>query len=130
VEIGPKDFDNGVFTIARRDTGEKFTIPFNEAPQKIIDLMEEIQTSLFNKAKANLETRTRSVDDYEDFKTKCEEGGMLLAHWCGERNCEEKIKNDTKATVRCLSFIYKEEKGKCIACGKPSARRVHMARAH
>jgi prolyl-tRNA synthetase len=130
VEIGPKDFDNGVFTIARRDTGEKFTIPFNEAPQKIIDLMEEIQTSLFNKAKANLETRTRPVDDYEDFKKKCEEGGMLLAHWCGERNCEEKIKTDTKATVRCLSFVFKEEQGKCIACGKPSTRRVHMARAH
>lgn len=130
VEIGPKDFDNGVFTIARRDTGEKFTIPFNEAPEKIEALMEEIQTSLFNKAKQTLESKTRTVDEYEDFKVKCEEGGMFLLHWCGSRECEDQIKTDTKATVRCLSFNYKEEKGKCVCCGKPSNRRVHFARSH
>ncbi|MEI6079506.1 MAG: proline--tRNA ligase [bacterium] len=129
-EIGPKDYDNGVFTIARRDTGEKVTVPFNEAPQKIASLMEEIQTSMFNKAKANLEARTFKIDTYDEFKTKCEQGGMFLLHWCGNVECENKIKEDTKATVRCISFDHEKEKGSCIICGKPSERRIHFARSH
>ena len=130
VEIGPKDFENGVFTIARRDTGEKFTIPFKDAPQKIEGLMEEIQNAMFKKAKDILDSRTFTMDDYEAFKTKCEEGGMFLLHWCGSRECEDQIKTETKTTVRCLSFEHKKETGKCICCGKPSERRVHFARSH
>jgi len=130
VEFGPKDLEAGVFTIARRDTGEKFTVPMKEAPEKIVKLMDEIQDNLFARAKDYLKKRTHSVNDYDDFKTKCEEGGMLLAHWCGGRDCEAKIKNDTKATIRNLSIDHKEEKGKCILCGQPSSRRVHFARGH
>jgi prolyl-tRNA synthetase len=92
--------------------------------------MEEIQNALFKKAKDILDSRTFTMDDYEAFKTKCEEGGMFLLHWCGRRECEDQIKAETKTTIRCLSFEYKEEKGKCICCGKPSERRVHFARSH
>jgi len=130
VEFGPKDFENNVFTIARRDTGEKKSVPVDQAAELIRSLMDDIQKSLFEKAKKYLEDRTSSIDDYEEFKTRCEDGGMFLLHWCGERACEDKIKTDTKATIRCISFDSKEEKGTCIACGKPSERRIHFARSH
>jgi prolyl-tRNA synthetase len=130
VEFGPKDFENNVFTIARRDTGEKKSVPVDQAAELIRSLMDDIQKSLFEKAKKYLEDRTSSIDDYEEFKTRCEDGGMFLLHWCGERACEDKIKTDTKATIRCISFDSKEEKGLCIACGKPSERRIHFARSH
>lgn len=130
VDIGPKDYEQGVVTISRRDTGEKITLPIKEAANKIISLMDEIQTSLFNKAKQYLAEHTHTIDDYEEFKRRCEDGGMFLLHWCQERDCEEKIKEDTKATVRCISFEHKLEEGKCILCGKPSKRRIHFARSH
>ncbi len=130
VDIGPKDYEQGVVTISRRDTGEKITLPIKEAATKIISLMDEIQTSLFSKAKQYLADHTHMIDDYEEFKRKCEDGGMFLLHWCQERDCEEKIKEDTKATVRCISFEHKLEEGKCILCGKPSKRRIHFARSH
>jgi prolyl-tRNA synthetase len=130
VEFGPKDFENNVFTVVRRDTGEKTSVPFDQAAELIKSLMDKIQKNLFEKAKKYLEDRTFVVDNYDDFKTKCEDGGMILAHWCGERSCEDKIKADTKATIRCVSFNGKQEKGACIACGKPSPRRIHFARSH
>jgi len=130
VEFGPRDLEAGVVTIARRDTSEKFTVPINEAAKKIESLMEEIQKNLFKKAETYLKSRTFTSDSYDDFKTKCEEGGMIFCHWCGSRECEDKIKEETKATIRNLSFDHKEEKGVCIACGKPSSRRVPFARSH
>jgi prolyl-tRNA synthetase len=130
VEFGPRDLEAGVVTIARRDTSEKFTVEIAKAAEKIESLMEEIQNNLFKKAKDYLNSRISSTDNYDEFKKKCEEGGMILAHWCGSRECEDTIKNDTKATIRNLSFDHKEEKGSCIACGKPSSRRVHFARSH
>lgn len=130
VELGPKDLEQGVVTISRRDSGDKFTVPMNDAAAKVIGLMDEIQKALFERAKDYLTKRTHKVDSYDEFKTKCEEGGMFLLHWCGERDCEDKIKEDTKATVRCISFEHTPEEGKCIVCSKPSKRRVHFARSH
>jgi len=130
VEFGPRDLEAGVVTIARRDTSEKFTIEIDKAAAKVEGLMEEIQQNLFKKAKDYMESRTCTTDDYDDFKKKCEEGGLILAHWCGNRECEDKIKEETKSSIRNLSFKHKEENGKCIACGKPSTRRVHFARSH
>ncbi len=130
VELGPKDLEQGVFTISRRDTGEKVQVAIKDAPKKIIDLMDEIQRSLFERAKKYLNERTYKIDSYDEFKQKCEEGGLFLLHWCQERDCEEKIKEDTKSTVRCISFEHKHEEGKCILCGKPSKRRIHFARSH
>jgi prolyl-tRNA synthetase len=130
VEFGPRDLEAGVVTIARRDTSEKTTVEIDKAAEKIESLMEEIQKNLFLKAKTYLENRTSTVDSYDELKTKCEEGGLFLAHWCGGRECEEKVKEDTKATIRNISSSFKPEEGRCICCGKPSARRVHFARSH
>lgn len=130
VELGPKDLEAGVFTIARRDTGEKLAVPINEAPQKIVELMDVIQNDLFSKAKKYMQERTFKIDDYQEFKTKCEDGGLFLLHWCGSKDCEDKIKNDTKATVRNISNNFVAEEGKCICCSKPSSRRIHFARSH
>ena len=130
VELGPRDYEQGVVTISRRDTGEKITVPVKDAAGKIISLMEEIQTAMFEKAKQYIKDHTYIVDSYDEFKTKCEDGGIFMLHWCQERDCEEKIKDDTKATVRCISFEHKKEEGKCILCGKPSHRRIHFARSH
>ena len=77
-----------------------------------------------------MDSRTSSTDSYDDFKNKCEAGGLILAHWCGSRECETKVREETKASIRNLSFEHKEEKGSFIACGKPSTRRVHLARPH
>ena len=130
VEFGPRDLEAGVVTIARRDTSEKFTVEIAKAAEKIESLMDEIQKTLFKKAKEYLKSRTFKVDSYDEFVKQCEEGGMIFAHWCGNRECEDKIKENTKATIRNLSFDHQEEKGACIACGKPSSRRVPFARSH
>lgn len=130
VEFGPRDLEAGVVTIARRDTGEKSTVEIGKAAEKIESLMDEIQKNLFKKAQDYLKMRTFTVDTYDEFAKQCEEGGMIFAHWCGGRECEDKIKEETKATIRNLSFDHKQEKGACIACGKPSSRRVPFARSH
>jgi prolyl-tRNA synthetase len=130
VEFGPRDLEAGVVTIARRDTSEKFTVEIDKAAQKIESLMDEVQKNLFKKAQDYLKMRTFTVDTYDEFTNQCEEGGMIFAHWCGSRECEDKIKEETKATIRNLSFDHKQEQGACIACGKPSSRRVPFARSH
>ena len=92
------------------------------------DLLEEIQTNIFNKALNNRETHTQTVDTYEEFKQKIEEGGFILAHWDGTPETEEKIKEETKATIRCIPLEGDKTPGKCMVTGKPSAQRVLFAR--
>jgi prolyl-tRNA synthetase len=96
----------------------------------IADLMVKIQQNIYDKAIIHRASVTREVNSYEEFKTEIEKGGFLLCHWDGTSETEEKIKNDTKATIRCIPIEENTESGVCIVTGKPSAQRVVFARAY
>lgn len=131
IAIGPKDMEKGTVEIARRDTLTKEFISKEGVEELIPDLLDEIQENIYDKALKFREKNTYVVDSYDDFKSKIEEGGFLLCHWDGTAETEEKIKAETKATIRFIPMddSYKEE-GKCIYTGKPSGRRVFFARAY
>lgn len=131
VAIGPKDLENGTIEIARRDTGEKKTIAQEGAVEIIEKLMSDIQENLFNQALKHREEHITRVDSYEEFKKLLDEkGGFFLAHWDGTKETEEKVKDETKATIRCIPFDLGKEEGKCMVTGKPSKERVLFARAY
>lgn len=131
IAIGPKDMEKGTVEIARRDTLTKEFIPVENVEEHIIGLLEEIQQNIYDKALKFREEHTYVVDSYDEFKQRIEEGGFLLCHWDGTPETEEKIKAETKATIRFIPLddSYKED-GKCIYTGKPSSRRVFFARAY
>ncbi len=129
--IGQRDLENGTLEIARRDTLEKESVPMEMVIEKVETLLEDIQESIFNKAKAHQQANITPVDSYEEFKKVLDEkGGFLAAHWDGTAETEEKIKNETKATIRCIPIDVKEEAGQCMVTGKPSPYRVLFAKAY
>ena len=128
--IGSRDLENGTVELMRRDTLEKETLPLEGIEAHIEKLLVEIQENVYNKALAYREDKTVKVDSYDEFKQKIEEGGFILAHWDGTPETEELIKNETKATIRCIPLDAEEEEGTCIVTGKPSKRRVIFARAY
>ena len=131
IAIGPRDIANGTVEIARRDTLTKEVIKQENIAEYIADLLVDIQTSIFNKARSFRDKNTCKVDTYEDFKKILnEKGGFLLAHWDGTSETEQKISKETKATIRCIPLDNKNEKGKCIYTGKPSNQRVVFAKAY
>jgi prolyl-tRNA synthetase len=131
IAIGPRDLENGTVEIARRDTLEKETIKMDTAVKHISDLLEKIQQNIYRKASEFKKENTRYIDTWEDFVNRLDnEGGFLMAHWDGTPETEEKIKEETKATIRCIPFDSPEEEGKCIYSGKPSKRRVLFARSY
>ena len=131
VVIGPRDLANGVVEIARRDTKEKSTFPIENLQETIVGLLDEIQNNLFAKAKRFRDSHITEVDDFETFQKVLEEkGGFIAAHWDGTPETEEKIKELTKATIRCIPLDNKKEDGKCVLTGKPSQERVLFARAY
>jgi prolyl-tRNA synthetase len=128
--IGARDLENNTVEIMRRDTLTKETVSFEGIEERIEALLEDIQSNIFQKAQNNLKTRTITVDTYDDFKAKLDEGYFLLVHWDGTRETEELIKNETKATIRCIPFEGDLTPGKCMITGKPSAQRVLFARSY
>jgi len=129
--IGPRDMENGTLEVARRDTLEKEIIAQNGVIEHVEKLLEDIQDSIFQKALKFREDNTYYVDDYEEFKTILnEKGGFVWAHWDGTEETEQKIKEDTKATIRLVPVEENPEPGKCIFSGKPSKQRVVFARAY
>ena len=128
--IGPRDFENGTCEVCRRDTLEKTTMPIEGIAEYVSGLMEQIQQNLFKKAADFRASQTRNVDTWDDFKVEIEKNGFLLCHWDGTQETEERIKEETKATIRCIPFDAPEEEGKCIYSGKPSHRRVVFARSY
>lgn len=129
--MGPRDLENGKVEIARRDLKTKEVVDFDGCESIIEGLMEEIQKNLFERAKSYQETRTQKVDSYEEFKVKLEkEGGFYLAHWDGTKETEQKIKEETKATIRCIPLEGEKEEGVCMVTGKPSKQRVIFAKAY
>lgn len=132
VAMGPKDLQNDTAEVVRRDTLSKESMPLEGLAQHIVALMDDIQENIYKKALAFRESHTYKVDMYEEFKKRIEEGGFLLCHWDGTRETEEKIKEETKATIRCIptdTDVIMEE-GKCIYSGRPSRQRVIFARAY
>src|SRR5690554_7279962 len=131
VAIGPRDLENNKAEVARRDTKEKNVVDWDGIENYIAELLEQIQENLFNRAKDFRTANTTSVDTYEEFKKALEEkGGFISAHWDGTVETESKIKEETKATIRCIPLDAKEEEGKCILTGKPSTKRVLFAKAY
>ena len=131
IAIGPRDIANGTVEIARRDTLTKEVIKQENIAGHIADLLVDIQTNIFNRARNFRDKNTFKVDTYEDFKRILnEKGGFLLAHWDGTSETEQKINKETKATIRCIPLDGKYEKGKCIYTGKPSNQRVVFAKAY
>jgi prolyl-tRNA synthetase len=131
IAIGPRDIENGTVEIARRDTLEKETINIDTAVKHIAGLLESIQQNIYRKASEFRKENTRYVDTWKEFVEILDnEGGFLMAHWDGTPETEEKIKEETKATIRCIPFDSPEEEGKCIYSGKPSKKRVLFARSY
>jgi prolyl-tRNA synthetase len=130
IAVGPRDMENGTVEIARRDTLEKKVYPINEAVERVTCLMDEIQENILRKAKEFRQANTRQTDSYAEFKEMLEKGGFIMAHWDGSGETEERIKEETKATIRCIPLDAAEETGKCILTGKPSQRRVMFARSY
>jgi prolyl-tRNA synthetase len=130
--MGPRDLENSTVEVARRDTLEKQSMELDDTfPQKIAALLDQMQTDIYHKALKFQQDNTHTVDDYEEFKRVLdEEGGFVYAHWDGTDETEAKIKEETKATIRCIPLNAKAEEGKCIYSGKPSQRRVLFAKAY
>ncbi|MCX7954266.1 MAG: proline--tRNA ligase [Bacteroidales bacterium] len=128
--FGPTDLVNNTIEVTRRDTLQKETISLSELLPKIKILLQDIQNNIFNKAKKFKEENTFIVNDFEEFKKKIENGGFFLAHWDGTPETEEILKNETKATIRCIPLETKEEEGFCMISKKKSKKRVLIARAY
>ena len=126
--LGARDIENGTIEVMRRDTLEKETVSIEGIERYVEKLLDDIQNNIYTKALNHRLEMTTKVDTWEDFKTQIEKGGFILAHWDGTTETEEKIKEETKATIRCIPLDGEEEEGKCIYTGKPSKRRVIFAR--
>jgi prolyl-tRNA synthetase len=129
--IGPRDVENGTLELARRDTLTKESISRDDVVSIVVDLMDEIQKNLYNKAASFRTEKTTEVITYDEFKEVLNaKGGFILAHWDGTAKTEEQIKNETKATIRCIPLDAKEEIGTCMVTGKPSNQKVLFAKAY
>ena len=137
--MGGRDLENGTIEVARRDTLSKETLPLEGIEQHIASLLEQIQKNVYQKALDFRLDNTRKVNSYEEFKEEIQKGGFLLCHWDGTAETEEKIKEETKATIRCIpskdNIIARDnlhifEEGKCMVTGKPSKQRVIFAIAY
>ena len=129
--LGKRDIENNTIEVARRDTKEKITIGIDLVVAYVEQLLEDIQQNLYNRAKHFRDTHITQVDTFDQFKEVLEtKGGFLSCHWDGTPETEEKIKEETKATIRCIPLDMKEEKGLCVYSGKPSAGRVIFAKAY
>lgn len=128
--MGMRDIQNNTIEVARRDTLTKETRPVEGIVDHVESLLEEIQENIYKKALKFREENTFVIDSWSEFKQQIEKGGFILAHWDGTSETEERIKEETKATIRCIPLDAKEEDGKCIYSGRPSKRRVLFARAY
>jgi len=131
IEIGSMEIKKEQITIARRDTYERITVKEEEIVEAIKKLLEEIQRNLYNRAKKFLEEKITRVENYEEFKKiLSEKGGFIKASWCGNRECEEKIKEETGATIRLIPFEREEPFSKCIYCGKEAKEVAYFAKSY
>ncbi|HKL18799.1 MAG TPA: His/Gly/Thr/Pro-type tRNA ligase C-terminal domain-containing protein, partial [Halalkalibaculum sp.] len=130
IAVGPRDLENHNVELARRDTLEKNIVDRDGLGERIEKTLKQIQLDLYDSAQQRIEDNTHSIDSYEEFKEVIEEkGGFIYAHWDGTSETEEKIKDETKATIRCIP-LSEGESGKCMVTGKPSKQKVLFARSY
>ena len=131
IEVGPKDLEKGKAVLFRRDTLEKITVELDTVVESVEKLLEEIQNNLFEKAKAHREKRTSVAHNMDEFKKALDENpGFIKAMWCGDPECEAKIKEETTATIRCLPFEQEKVGDCCVYCGKPADKMAIIAKAY
>ena len=131
VEIGPKDIEEGKCVIARRDNGEKFECPISEISAKIAELIPVVQHDMFEAAKARRDSQTYQATSWDEFKKTFEEKtGFVKAMWCGDVECENKIKEELAVTSRCMPFKQETISDKCVCCGKPATKMVYWGKAY
>ena len=129
IEIGPKDLEKQKVVVAKRFNKEKLDLSLEEI-EKIDLILEEIQTKMLEVAKEQAEKFTLEIKDYSDFKAKVSQGGFLKAHWCGNQECEDKIKEETGADIRVIPFDSEDKNNKCIYCGNQSTSKPIFARGY
>jgi prolyl-tRNA synthetase len=131
VELGPKDIENNQAVLVRRDTREKVVVSLDEVASEAAKLLEVIQSDMFNRAKAHRDSHTYEASTYEEFKKIVDEKpGFVKAPWCGNQECEDKIKEETSATSRCIPFEGGETDSVCVCCGKPAKKMVYWGKAY
>jgi len=131
LELGPRDVaSDQVMSVSRIDRAKE-TIPIDQLRERVPQMLDTIQATLLENNREMHRKNTRPVDSYDEFKDRLDsESGFYLAHWCGDAKCESRVQEETKATIRCIPLDAPEEKGKCMACGGDSGRRVIFARAY
>ncbi|MCH3964918.1 MAG: proline--tRNA ligase [Clostridium sp.] len=131
LEIGPKDIEKNQVVLVRRDTGEKAFVPMNEIEQKIPELLNDIHNNMLESARKSVESKTHEALDMEQFKDIVEnKTGFVKAMWCGDKECEDKIREETGATSRCMPFEQEEISDTCVYCGKKAKKLVYWGRAY
>ncbi|MBN2412365.1 proline--tRNA ligase [candidate division KSB1 bacterium] len=131
IEMGPRDLENNQVVLVRRDTGEKTSVSQDGLVDRIKNLLEQIQSDMYNRAKDFRDANTFPEDDFENLKKRIEDpGGFFRVHWCGSPECENKFQDSSKATIRVIPVDGKKESGKCIVCGQPSEQRVLVAKSY
>lgn len=131
IELGEDEIKKGSVVFARRDTDEKFDVSFSDVESRLPETLEEIQDNLFNKAKKFQEDNTYETDNYDEFKEYVEKGGFIYSGWCGEEECEDLIKDETQATIRCIPFEGgKPQNNKCIKCDKDAKNIAVFAKSY
>ena len=131
IEIGPRDIENNKAVLARRDTGEKIEINLDELEVKVAELLDKIQVEMLERARAHREEHTYTATEYAEFLDVLNnKPGFVKAMWCGDRACEDKVKEDAQATSRCMPFEQEKLSDKCICCGKPASKMVYWGKAY
>lgn len=131
IEIGPKDIEANQAILVRRDTGEKITVSLNELESKVKEILKNIQKEMLEKARKHLNSHIYVATNYEEFKDiVANKPGFIKAMWCGEEDCENKIKEDTTATSRCMPFEQEQLSGTCVCCGRPAKKMVYWGKAY
>jgi prolyl-tRNA synthetase len=130
IELGPKDIEKNQVVIARRDTSEKSPASQTDLAATVLGLLNTVQKAMFDRAVEFRDRNSYQVDDYGKFNDMLDSGGFLWSHWCGSDACEERVKTETKATIRCIPLQREKENGKCLVCGGQSDGRVIFARSY
>lgn len=131
LEVGPRDIEQQQVILVRRDTGEKQTVSLQDLETQVQQILNDIQNSLFEKAKTHRENQTTSVTSFDDFKDSlAQKGGFIKAMWCGDEACENYIKDETGATSRCMPFEQEKVSEKCVCCEQEGKHLVYWAKAY
>ena len=131
VEIGPKDMEQNQCVIVRRDNGEKIVTPLDNLEQAVEQELENLRTALFEKAMANLNSRTHTAENMEEIKAHVAQGNCFIrAKWCGDEACEDKVKEETGVGSRCIPLMQTMDMGRCVCCGKPAGQTVVWPKAY